>query len=102
MTNQQIFEMIIATLQVCQDRRQEYLKAMNYTPKYHQASYSVEVGRKFARLIQNDSQRSVIGFINLENGDLHKAASWKQPAKNFVRGNAIRGDFKCCGPFSIG
>lgn len=48
---------------------------------------SVEPGKRFARIVATDSQRSCVGFIELATGDLYKSASWKAPAKNFTRGN---------------
>ncbi len=55
----------------------------------------IEKGRRYARIVSTDDQRdqrSVWGFIDLTNGDLMKAASWKQPAKNFARGNILDAD----------
>lgn len=50
---------------------------------------TIEPGRKYARIVQTDmngSGRSVHSFINLQNGDILKAESWKKPAKH-SRGN---------------
>ena len=44
-------------------------------PKYY-----VERGRKYHRVVQHDSSRSVHAFIG-EDGMLYKAAGWKAPAK---------------------
>ena len=55
---------------------------------------SVEKGRRYARIVANGngSSRSVWGFVDMTNGDLMKAASWKAPAKNFARGNILNPD----------
>lgn len=103
MTNQEIFEMTLNTLQACSNARAAYTKAAGYDPARHQMSFGCEKGSKFVKLFSSDgSGRSAIGFIEIATGNLYKAASWKAPAKNFPRGNALRGDFRCCGPFSIG
>lgn len=44
-------------------------------------------GKKYARIVVSsapghDSRRSVYCFVNKENGDVLKAASWKAPAKH--------------------
>jgi hypothetical protein len=47
-----------------------------------------EEGKKYIRVVKSTgSQRSVHSFIEIENGDIWKAASWKVPAKNKPRGN---------------
>ena len=45
---------------------------------------SVTFGIKYARIVCD--KQSAWGFINLENGDVLKSASWKAPAKH-ARGN---------------
>lgn len=48
---------------------------------------SVELGKKFARFVINgNSTRSVLFFVEIETGNILKAAGWKAPAKG-VRGN---------------
>jgi len=49
-------------------------------------SFSVEYGRKYARIVQADpassyAQRSVYCFVRIEDGAILKSASWKSPAK---------------------
>lgn len=46
----------------------------------------VNNGRRYFRIEQVDSQRSVFAFIDRTNGDVLKAAGWKAPAKH-ARGN---------------
>ncbi len=51
-------------------------------------------GKKYARVVQNEvhgDSRSVHSFVNMENGDILKAAGWKVPAKN-ARGNIFADD----------
>jgi len=46
-----------------------------------------EPGRKFIKVIEdNRGRQSVWGFVDMTNGDVLKAASWKTPAKH-ARGN---------------
>ena len=61
-----------------------------FTQKYPNVRVPVisyTMGRKYARIVRTCSGRYVHGFVDLENGDLLKAASWKSPARNFARGN---------------
>lgn len=60
----------------------------------HNSSYnkggvkvSFEEGKKYIRVVRSDPTRSVHSFVDKETGDVYKAAGWKAPAKNFVRGN---------------
>jgi len=57
---------------------------------------SFDRGRKFLKVVSNSwGSRSVHSFICIKEhdgwkyGDILKAASWAQPAKNFVRGNVL-------------
>ena len=60
---------------------------------------SFDKGRKFLKVIKSSwGSRSVHGFIcvvahdKFQFGDILKAASWAQPAKNFARGNVLDTD----------
>ena len=68
----------------------------NY-PKCQAPTFSVMLGKKFARIVRTDTsgdpksiwsgeQKSVHCFVNMETGDVLKAAGWKAPAKG-ARGN---------------
>ena len=46
----------------------------------------LEEGSKYFKLNKVDSQTSVYCFVDKQNGDIYKAASWKIPATH-VRGN---------------
>lgn len=51
--------------------------------KSHPQLISVEYGRKFARIVQdNGSQRFVHCFIDLSTGGVIKSATWKAPQKD--------------------
>lgn len=50
----------------------------------------VEYGRKFAKVLQGSGVHT---FIDLSNGDILKAATYKAPAPNGVRGNIFAADF---------
>lgn len=49
---------------------------------------TVQFGKRYARFV---AAGSAMGFVDLENGDILKAASWKAPAKH-ARGNVLRAD----------
>lgn len=47
-----------------------------------------EEGNKYVKVVSLSwGSRSVHSFIDKKTGDIWRAASWKAPAKNFVRGN---------------
>jgi hypothetical protein len=48
-----------------------------------------EPGSKYVKVVKVSSggSSSVHSFVEKETGNIWKAASWKAPAKNFVRGN---------------
>lgn len=54
------------------------------------ASLRYEVGNKYIKVVKRDSVHSFIvrhDTGKFKAGDILKAASWKTPATNFVRGN---------------
>jgi len=58
--------------------------------------YVAKAGKKYIKIISEDTQRSVWGFINVGNdkfkvGDILKAAGWASPALNKARGNVLEG-----------
>jgi len=59
----------------------------------------VEEGRKYLKIVKDDGQQMVWGFIVKEDdkkfkaGDILKAASWAAPARNKPRGNILDEDF---------
>lgn len=63
--------------------------------------FSIEKGSKYVRIVKNDvgdSHRTVYCFVDINTGDILKAASWKAPAPRGVRGNIFADDFgmSCC------
>lgn len=46
-------------------------------------------GKKYVKVvsISGGGSRSTFCFVEKENGNIWRAASWKAPARNFVRGN---------------
>lgn len=64
-------------------------------------SVEISIGKRFARIVRKDSGISAYGFIDLSNGDLLKAASWKAPAMH-ARGNIFNQDILSgCGPYGM-
>lgn len=65
-------------------------------------SIEISTGKRFARIIKKDgSSIGAYGFIDLKNGDLLKAASWKAPALH-ARGNIFADDMLAgCGPYGM-
>ena len=71
--------------------------------------YDYSVGKKYIKIISNGSQRSVWGFINInefvkerkmtnqikkvtfKEGDVLMSAGWNTPALNAPRGNLLKG-----------
>jgi hypothetical protein len=76
--------------------RAEYFK-LNF-PNQNCAAVVVRRGRKYAKICTDTSVHS---FVNLKNGDILKAASFKAPAPNGARGSIFALDFglSCVGPF---
>ena len=50
-----------------------------------------EAGSKYVKIvsISGGGSRSVHCFVEKANGNILRAASWKAPARNFVRGNVF-------------
>jgi hypothetical protein len=50
-----------------------------------------ETGSKYVKVvsISGGGSRSVHCFVEKANGNILRAASWKSPARNFVRGNVF-------------
>jgi len=60
------------------------------------ASLRFEVGSKYIKVVKRDSVHSFIvrnDTGKFKAGDILKAASWKTPATNFVRGNLFEKTF---------
>ena len=58
--------------------------------------FRIDEGSKFIKIVSRDSVHCFVSkgnFGKFRRGDILKAASWRQPAKNFARGNVIDGTF---------
>ena len=90
---------------VVQTKQDEYFKRNGFT---HSPSDKVEVklGRRYAKIVKldrawdNNNEPIVQGrggsvhtFVDINNGDILKAASWAAPAPNGVRGNIFSEDY---------
>ena len=78
-------------LKGAQKRIDDYLKKMGYD---WSEVLSVDVGKRYVRVVKTDSsggRRSAFCFVDKENGDVLKTASWKVPAKH-ARGNIFDSD----------
>lgn len=58
---------------------------------------TVEMGRKYAKVVkvangENWTEGEVHSFVDMENGNILKAGSWKAPQINGVRGNISADD----------
>jgi len=50
--------------------------------------FRVDMGKKFAKIvIISGGQSAVHCFVEIENGNIHKAATFRAPQKNGIRGN---------------
>ena len=85
-------ELIDSFVKVAQEVVDEHAAA--HFPNNPRHILTVKRGRKYAKLIRTDedgSHRSVHCFVNMENGDILKAATWAAPAKH-ARGNVADAD----------
>lgn len=60
-------------------------------------SVRFEDGRKYIKVIRGSSVHSFIMKADdkqFKQGDILKAASWATPARNFARGNILKGSYK--------
>lgn len=57
-------------------------------PNGERFTVEFDEGNKYVKVVSVSwGSRSVHSFVDKKTGDIWKAASWKAPAKNFVRGN---------------
>jgi hypothetical protein len=75
---------------------------VEWFPRALPPSIEISTGKRFARIIKKSgSSIDAYGFIDLKNGDLLKAASWKAPAMH-ARGNIFADDMLAgCGPYGM-
>ena len=69
--------------------------AKDQLDKFHD-SIEIHTGKKYIKIVRNDNQKTVWGFIvNTDNdkkfkrGDILKPAGWAAPARNKARGNVF-------------
>lgn len=79
-----------------------YVYRAEHFPTLPVPKIEISIGKRFARIIKKDgSHTNAYGFIDLKNGDLLKAASWKAPAMH-ARGNIFADDMLAgCGPYGM-
>lgn len=93
---------------ILESRIEENMR-VNYPNVYagRESKVLVSYGKKYAKIITQDnvrnhplsiSHKAVHCFIEIETGDIYKAASWAAPAKH-VRGNVNTPD---CGMSAVG
>jgi hypothetical protein len=51
-------------------------------PLYPDGKFIAEKGKKYYKIIRCDTSRSVHAFVDINTGEVYKAASWKAPAKH--------------------
>ncbi len=77
----------------------------SYGTSTHRQTLTVDPGgKRYARIVTAGlGSRSVYCFVDLENGDVLKSASWKAPAKG-ARGNVLAADggVTRMGPYGAG
>ena len=68
----------------------KFLKELDYSEK-DKFGVEFETGKKYVKIvtISGGGSRSVYCFVEKENGNIWRAASWKAPARNFIRGNVF-------------
>lgn len=75
-----------------QDKISQFMEAWDKIREGHiydpggNSKLEVTYGKKYAKVIDVHSGRSVMAFIDMATGDIYKAESWSRPAKH-IRGN---------------
>tara|TARA_Y100000034_G_scaffold21828_1_gene25106 strand:- start:141 stop:521 length:381 start_codon:yes stop_codon:yes gene_type:complete len=106
MTQKDVVSRIYDYADVVQTKQDEYFTRNGFT---HSPSDKIEVklGRRYAKIVKLDRAwdennepiacpgrgGSVHTFVDINNGDILKAASWQAPAPNGVRGNIFSEDY---------
>jgi len=82
---------IECTCQECGNRNDKFKKLVVNRTNIGKFGIEFEPGSKYVKVIKISfgGSRSVHSFVEKKTGDIWKAASWKAPAKNFVRGNVF-------------
>jgi len=81
MTTTTVLELVEDYMQAIREATAKY-----YADNYHHLQPPMiyaEPGRRFARIVMEGSnQRTVHAFVDMETGDVIKAAGWKAPQKD--------------------
>ena len=56
-------------------------------PSLTPATFNVEPGRKYVRVVRCSGGRSAYCFVEQSTGNIYKPAGWKTPTTKHVRGN---------------
>jgi hypothetical protein len=88
-------------VKMVQLKNNEYWKVNGFTWSPPPTVFT-QTGKRYVRIVKEDSypistnyvhrSKSVHTFIDLRNGDILKAGTWKQPARNGTRGNLCSSD----------
>lgn len=90
MTKDNIKARVEQYVQLVSRLNEEYYRANNFTFE-QPAVAEVHYGGRYAKIVFTP-RGGVHTFIDLRNGDILKAATYKAPAKNGVRGNIFADD----------
>lgn len=87
-----VAEAIIKYQSLVQSLLNKHYADMGYTFEAP-PTVTLDWGKRYVRVVKNGSNsRSVHSFIDTRNGDILKAAGWKAPAPNGVRGSILSDD----------
>jgi hypothetical protein len=95
------YDMDMALTEYADHLKADYISWSN-SLNFGKYDVTFDRGKKFIKVVKNDGigGRSVHSFVCIKAhdkwqvGDILKAASWAAPAKNFVRGNVLRKEYK--------
>lgn len=81
----------------------EFVNKRRQENKWPDDKFSLDIGRKYARVVRHSMSRTVYCFVDLTNGDILKAASFKAPAPRGKRGSIFDSDggLSCCDTFGL-
>lgn len=54
----------------------------NMKSSLYDSKFVVVKNRKYIRIEQHNNQKSIVCFVDKNNGDVYKPADWNKPAKN--------------------
>lgn len=82
---------------ITEQQIQEFVKKLSdkyATPEdQFPRTYGYEILKRYARITYKfNGQVSVHCFVDMENGNIHKAAGWSGPVRKNIRGNILDAD----------